>query len=105
MKRPPQPVPALDEAQERGWFRREERINVVPRLLRRASAQVLVRPKLVVPITEFAQRQRQCCAPAELPLLQQRLERAGEALDAPVLPRAVQTVALMTKPAHATVMP
>ena len=105
MKRPPQPVPALDEAQERGWFRREERIHVVPRLLRRAFAQVLVRPKLVVPITEFAQRQRQCCACAELPLLQQRLARAEEVLDAPVLLRAVQIVALMTKPVQTTGIP
>lgn len=70
-------------------------IDVLPRLGRRAAAQVLVRSQFVVPMAEVDQ---QCIDSAPVPQaqpLEHAFQGSEQALNAPVLPGAVNVTALM----------
>jgi len=62
------------------------RIDPIPGIQWRQPGQILVGADIVVPVGELGQRGVQGQAAIKLPLPQIFLERAKEALDAPVLP-------------------
>ncbi len=64
--------------------------DAAPRLGRRASMQVLMRPRMVVPGPKFDQLGTQLVLAGDSDPVQLVLEGAEETLDAPVLPGAVQ---------------
>lgn len=90
-----QPVPALHDFHRPGLAGRVEGIDPVPSLQRRPPVQILMRPQRVVPGAEFGQESVQRCALGEDALPQLVLQRPKEALDAPVLPGAMQIDALV----------
>ncbi len=72
-----------------------KRINTRPNLGGRQAAQVLVRPDVVVEEAEFTQRLIECRKRFNSKLIELGFERAEEALDTAVLPRAAGIGALM----------